>query len=134
MTSSSNTAMPWITMYACVLPGMILGVTSAEFVRSTPREPFTHVLEGVATQIVLGPSLLAALVVAIHPTVTRRLFRTRSSAGRWPSVLSGAVLGLVAGLVWQLVVPFGLIALVVGTLGGAAFGILAPAHRLSGSA
>lgn len=115
-------AKPWLVMYLILLPTLAVGIAAWETFWAEPTEPFLNALEYAATQILLGPSLLAALVVAVYPVVQRAV-RNAGLSTPISGLVAGTVLGLAAGLVWYFVVPFGPMGVVLPSLLGGVFGV-----------
>lgn len=85
-----------------VLLGLV--ITLSIYGSVDPRETysFAQLFEFVATELVLGPSVLAILLVLAHDSMAMRRQRRRGWSPLTASVLTGLGLGLLLGSFWGL--------------------------------
>jgi hypothetical protein len=103
-----------------VLIALAVGV--ALLFASSPSETASlgELLDVAVTQVVLGPAVLAVVLVVVHRFLTRDAENTSVSR----SILAGAALGALLGGLWSLAVPWGIGVALLGALSGAIYGTI----------
>lgn len=111
-------------MLLVVLPVLVLAVFVAFWSYPGEDMPDMNLLINSLLLVLLGPSVLALILVWIHAPLTRRVERQLPLGRTAASAVVGAGLGFALGLLWSLAVYWGIGVGLQGLGAGLLYGIL----------